>query len=706
MQPPTSRPRDAAVFWVSVLLLFLELLVIRWVSVEVRIFAHLKNLVLISAFLGAGLGCFHAARPIHLWISAAFLAATIALVVNPLRVEVLSMQRITQDLAPLSAYLFYEVKGNFAWEATLVGLGWTFLLFGLIAAIFYPIGQLLGSLFEDHPHPLHAYAVNLAGSLVGIVLFVATSAFSLPPLAWFTAAALMHLGLALRRSRAELLAVPLLAAAIACLAWQRDPGRTVWSPYQKLTLLSGAEQGATLVTSRHTIRTNNTGYQGMLDLSDASEIPAQDRARSQYNFPYRLIAPPEDVLLVGAGSGNDASGALRNGASWIDAVEIDPAILAMGKELHPERPYSDPRVHAVVDDARSFFKKTTRRYDLVWFGLADSVTLLSTHNNIRLDHYLYTVESLTEAASLLKPGGVIVMTYSVTDDFIADRLKGLFNEVFGHAPMVFIFPWSDLGWGGVCYVGGPEASMREVDARIAAQPWVRDWIAEHPAPAYRMETPLTTDDWPYLFHPVAGIPAVHLVVTGILLALLLVGKRALVGRAAIDRRFFCLGGGFLLLEVQNISKGALVFGATWEVNAFIISAILLMAFFATLLVARLRPGPRGLAVAWALLLATLLANYFLPIGFLNRVQGTGKFLVASAFLTSPMFFAGIVFSSAFAEAPSKAAALGANLLGAIVGGMLESLSFVLGVRALLLIAAFFYLGAWARDRSRTAPRVL
>lgn len=702
METPATRPSDSRIFWISVLLLFLEMLVIRWVSVEVRIFAHLKNLVLISAFLGAGLGSFHAARPAHLWLSAAFLAATVLLVVNPLGVEALSMQRITEFLSSLSKYYFYEVK-EVDWTASALGLGWTLVVFGLIAATFYPIGQLLGAMFDAHPKPLRAYAVNLAGSLVGILLFVVLSAYSMPPVAWFGVAAAIHLGLVLARSRSELLAIPLLGVVLALVAFPRDPGRTVWSPYQKLTLLSGAAQGETLATSRHTIRTNNTGYQGMLDLSDGSGLPAEERKRSQYNFPYRLLAEegPDDVLIVGAGSGNDASGALRNGARHVDAVEIDPVILEMGRDLHPERPYSDPRVNPVVDDARSFFKKTTRRYDLAWFGLADSVTLSSTHNNVRLDHYLYTVESLHEVASLLKPGGVVVMTYSVTDDFIADRIKGLFHEVFGRAPIIFIFPWSDMGWGGVCFVGGPEASMRQVEARIAAQPWVREWIDQlRPARDYPMETPLTTDDWPYLFHPVAGIPAVHLVVTGLLLALLVGGKRVVLGRGRVDLHFFCLGGGFLLLEVQNISKASLLFGATWTVNAFIISAILLMAFLSTLFVAWARPGRTALAVAWLLLLATILANYFLPLDLLNRLPFASRVALASAFLTSPVFFSGIVFSTSFARVEGKAAALGANLLGAIVGGMLESLSFVVGVRALLLVAGFFYVGAWARDRSR------
>ncbi len=715
MDMPASRPRDSTVFWISVLLLFLEMLVIRWVSVEVRIFAHLKNLVLISAFLGAGLGSFHAARTVRLWLSAAFLAATVLLVVNPLGVEALSMQRITEFLSSLSKYYFYEVK-EVDWTASALGLGWTLVVFGLIAATFYPIGQLLGALFDAHPRPLRAYAVNLAGSLVGILLFSALSAWSMPPVAWFGVAAAIHLGLVFARRqgrpdghRAELLAVPLLGAVLALVAFPRDPGRTVWSPYQKLTLLSGAAQGETLATSRHTIRTNNTGYQGMLDLSDASGLPAEERRRSQYNFPYRLLADggPEDVLIVGAGSGNDAAGALRNGAKHIDAVEIDPVILEMGEELHPERPYADLRVTPVVDDARSFFKKSTRRYDLAWFGLADSVTLSSTHNNVRLDHYLYTVEALTEVSRLLKPGGVVVMTYSITDDFIADRLQGLFQEVFGRPPLVFVFPWSDVGWGGVCFVGGPEASMRQVEARIAAQPWVREWIDElRPKKAYPMETPLTTDDWPYLFHPVAGIPAVHLVVTGILLALLVGGKRVVLGRGGVDLHFFCLGAGFLLLEVQNVSKASLLFGATWAVNAFIISAILLMAFLSTLFVVWARPGRTALAVAWLLLLATLLANYFLPLDVLNRLPFAGKVALASAFLTSPVFFSGIVFSTSFARVEGKSAALGANLLGAIVGGMLESLSFVVGVRALLLVAGFFYLGAWARDRSRIGPPVV
>ena len=36
-------------------------------------------------------------------------------------------------------------------------------------------------------------------------------------------------------------------------------------------------------------------------------------------------------MIVGSGTGNDVAGALRNGSSAVDAVEIDPAILRLGE---------------------------------------------------------------------------------------------------------------------------------------------------------------------------------------------------------------------------------------------------------------------------------------------------------------------------------------------------------------------------------------
>jgi spermidine synthase len=95
----------------------------------------------------------------------------------------------------------------------------------------------------------------------------------------------------------------------------------------------------------------------------------------------------------------------------VDCVEIDPQLYAVGQRFHPEQPYSDPRVRMVVNDARAFFKRATGPYDLIWFGWLDAQALGSSYNNMRLDHYVYTVESFREARKLLAPDGLIVVDF-------------------------------------------------------------------------------------------------------------------------------------------------------------------------------------------------------------------------------------------------------------------------------------------------------
>jgi predicted membrane-bound spermidine synthase len=65
-------------------------------------------------------------------------------------------------------------------------------------------------------------------------------------------------------------------------------------------------------------------------------------------------------------------------------VEIDPAIVALGRARHPNRPYSSDKVRVSIDDARAFFRKDGGSYDLIWFGLLDSHTTPSAYANVLL----------------------------------------------------------------------------------------------------------------------------------------------------------------------------------------------------------------------------------------------------------------------------------------------------------------------------------
>ena len=106
--------------------------------------------------------------------------------------------------------------------------------------------------------------------------------------------------------------------------------------------------------------------------------------------------PFEDVLIIGAGSGNDIDHALRYGARHIDAVEIDPVIQSIGMTENPDKPYADPRVTPHLDDGRHFLRTTERKYDLVVYALVDSLILHSGYSNIRLESYLFTEQALED----------------------------------------------------------------------------------------------------------------------------------------------------------------------------------------------------------------------------------------------------------------------------------------------------------------------
>src|SRR6266849_3363348 len=80
---------DVEVFFISALILYLELLLIRWIGTEIRIFAYLGNLILIMCFFGVGLGCYRAARPVQPVPMAANLLFLATLVANPFHIVAL-----------------------------------------------------------------------------------------------------------------------------------------------------------------------------------------------------------------------------------------------------------------------------------------------------------------------------------------------------------------------------------------------------------------------------------------------------------------------------------------------------------------------------------------------------------------------------------------------------------------------------------------
>jgi hypothetical protein len=157
--------------------------------------------------------------------------------------------------------------------------------------------------------------------------------------------------------------------------------------------------------------------------------------------------------------------------------------------------------------------------------------------------------------------------------------------------------------------------------------------------------------------------------------------------------FFSMGAGFLLLETQVVSRLALYFGTTWQVNGIVIAAILFALLLANFVIERQKNDgqQRAWPRSWTLIgiLVGIACAYFVPF---NRIPGSAALVgsFAAIIFAIPVFFAGSLFASEFRSADSPAAALGANMLGAVVGGLLENLSLIIGMKALLVVAALLY----------------
>jgi hypothetical protein len=165
-----------------------------------------------------------------------------------------------------------------------------------------------------------------------------------------------------------------------------------------------------------------------------------------------------------------------------------------------------------------------------------------------------------------------------------------------------------------------------------------------------------------------------------------------IGKTLANWHFFFLGAAFLLLEVQNVSKAAVVLGNTWEVNAVIISGVLGMILLANAVVARFPNMPLG--PVYVLLVGTCVGLYYLDLAQFAFLPYAVKSLVVGGLTSLPMFFSGIVFIRSFHPVPGKDRALGANLIGSLFGGLLQSITFVTGIKLLLLVVAGLYLAAF------------
>lgn len=673
--------RDAGVVLAGAAVLFAELAVIRYVPGQIRVLGYFTNFVLLAAFVGCGAGMLLARRRPE---ACAFLArmAPAALLALAGAIE---LGRRLHVLPSPEQILFLEyAAGGRAVRLDLFLAA----AFVALAAAMLPLGCAAGLSLRGE-RPLRRYALNVAGSLLGILLFALLSVFGLPPWTWLMGAGLLAAALSLD-APPPFRAAGLLAAAVAGLVAASATRGAIWSPYQKITVAGidllpekgivqewalpslTPEQRARLQTldpsEGFTIRVNDDSYQTPVDVSDAElkRRPALAGMRTQFDLPFLNKRAHADVLVLGAGSGNDVAAALRAGAERVDAVEIDPEILKLGRQ-HPLKPYDDPRVTVHVADARHYLARTDRLYDVIVFGLLDSHVLLSSQSNIRLDSFVFTRESFEAARRRLKPGGYLYVSHAVGSPWFYERMRATLAAAFdGKPPFLLNSVYHPVG---LVYAAGDTV---------------------RPGPALAPDVEPLTDDWPFPYLRGRVIPLDYLIAMLIIALCSWGAVRGLGGPGAIEWPLFFLGGGFLLLETRGLTTAALLLGSTWEVTSAVFAGVLLMALIATGLAARFSRWKPLMNSAYVLLAAALLLNYVIPMSALIGLPYAAGVAAGTTLVSLPLLASGMIFALLLDRAGSADRAVASNLLGAMAGGLLENLSMLTGFRALLLVAAAFY----------------
>jgi Spermine/spermidine synthase domain len=653
--------------------LYFELLVIRYLSTEVRVFTNFKNLPLVASFFGIGLGMIlgrpaRRLRQIFPFIACfLFLLTRYSSSLHLAGVDVSWTYGLSQ---PFGSGILWRALYTIRLAAVILGFS------ALIVGFFVVLGGFVGESFNNLSS-LKAYGINLAGSLAGILLFSALSFFNTGPSIWLLVgfAALIPF---LVHERLTLLVLFLIVAAVAV----PEPN-TSWSPYHRIDVKPLTPMGVSQPWA-YSLVADHAWYQGIVDLSPdfLSRHPAAEPNRSAvayYDLPYRLVPNPENVLILGAGAGNDVAGALRHGAKNIDAVEIDPVIVKLGMLYHPEHPYSSPRVTIHVEDARAFLNRTKKKYDLIVFGFLDSTTLLSSFSSLRLDNYVYTLESFREAKQDLADGGTLVLSFATSRSFATDRLYATLKQAFGVPPATY---YTGYWVNGVLLVEGrgrdvllPELSDRSSELELRTSRAI-----------------IATDKWPFLYLESRSIPDSIVVVAPLFLlgAWLTLKKSKPTGwkTGASGLRFFFLGMGFLLLETKAVTRLSLLFGSTWIINSVVIGSFLLLAMLANGIVTFRAVST---VLTYSLLLALLFADVWFPYSLLNALSPGVKFVLGGAWVALPVFLSGLIFSVELRRFARPAEALGINLFGAVLGGVLENAVMLGGVTLLsaLAIAAYF-----------------
>jgi hypothetical protein len=137
------------------------------------------------------------------------------------------------------------------------------------------------------------------------------------------------------------------------------------------------------------------------------------------------------------------------------------------------------------------------------------------------------------------------------------------------------------------------------------------------------------------------------------------------------------------------------------VNALVFLGVIASVLLAVVISKRVTV--RNLRIPYVLLALSIVVNWLIPKNAILSMAFAPRLVVACVVAFAPIFLANVIFSQRFRDTSNSTAAFAANLIGAMVGGVLEYSALVLGYRNLLIVALLLYSAAFVTGRKHLAP---
>jgi spermidine synthase len=167
---------------------------------------------------------------------------------------------------------------------------------------------------------------------------------------------------------------------------------------------------------------------GKADASTKGDLPTQLLCGQ---IPCMLQNNPENVLVVGLGSGVTIGSVLMHPIKHVDCVEIAPEIVGALSQFDEanHRPFSDSRSNLFIEDALAYLKITNRKYDII-ISEPTNPWIAGVGN-------LFTTEFFEQCKQRMIKGGIMVQWFHLYEmnDELFKMVVRTFQSSFTHVSL-------------------------------------------------------------------------------------------------------------------------------------------------------------------------------------------------------------------------------------------------------------------------------